>query len=158
MNPLQFRAIVSRQSLEHSKMNSMTLVRLAALVVAATWSSAAVSNEDLTQWRSLPPESKPVAVSAGSVTLSSGDWSSLVAPNDSANIDVQATVTIENPATQFDYFGSSWSVWPDPKVGDRGFEAAVLLRSKKRRIERANAGCDGLSTANTSWKVSQAND
>lgn len=86
---------------------------------------------DFTRWQSLPAKSPPVAVTPDTATLSSGEWSWLTAPVDSANVELSATVTIDGPATQFDFFGSSWSAWPDPKFGDRGFEAGVLLRGAR---------------------------
>lgn len=87
--------------------------------------------DDLTQWYPFPSKSRPAALSAQAATLQSGEWSYLVAPTNSDNVDVSATVTIESPATQFDFFRSSWSAWPDPKFEDRGFEAGFALRSSK---------------------------
>lgn len=79
------------------------------------------------------------AVGVGSTTLQSGNdpaaavggWSYLVSPHDVGDAEVSTTLTIEEPARSFGYFGSSWSVWPDPKVADQGFDAALLLRAKE---------------------------
>lgn len=87
--------------------------------------------EDLAAWRPLPADFKPTARETGSATLQATPWSYLVAPADSTDIEVATTVVIDGPATRFDYFGSSWSVWPDPKVADMGFEAALLLRGRE---------------------------
>ena len=91
---------------------------------------AARPAEDLAAWRPLPADFKPTAREPGSATLQATPWSYLVAPADSDEIEVATTVVIDGPATRFDYFGSSWSVWPDPKVADMGFEAALLLRAR----------------------------
>ena len=112
-------------------MNSVAVVRLAALTIALEWSTTSLAGEDFSKWQMLPRESKPSAVSAGSVTLQQGGgWAYLIAPSDSDHVEIAATVTIDSPATQFEFFGSSWSAWPDPKFGDQGFEAALLLRGK----------------------------
>ncbi len=93
----------------------------------------------LAQWQPSPAAFKPVVVSPETATLQSGGpaslavggWSYLMAPQDSGNVEVSATVTIDEPAREFGYFGSSWSVWPDPKVADQGFDAGLLLRAKE---------------------------
>jgi len=63
--------------------------------------------------------------------MQAGEWSYLVAPAEYANIEVTTSVTIDSPASQFDFFGSSWSAWPDPKFADRGFEAGLMLRNSE---------------------------
>ena len=46
-----------------------------------------------------------------------------------ADVSVTASLTIQQAAKSFRFFGEGWSVWPDPTYGDQGFEAAVLVRS-----------------------------
>ena len=87
----------------------------------------ASAQEDLSTWKMVPPEAKAVTLSAASATLQSAGWTYLSAPSDSTHVEVSTTVTLESPATQFGFFGSSWSVWPDAKFGDQGFEAGLLL-------------------------------
>jgi len=84
--------------------------------------------EDFTRWQPMPARSAPVSVGPQAATMQAGEWSYLVAPAVFANVEVTASVTIDSPASQFDFFGSSWSAWPDPKFADRGFEAGLLLR------------------------------
>ncbi|MFM7036337.1 MAG: hypothetical protein ACKO2L_01310, partial [Planctomycetaceae bacterium] len=50
-------------------------------------------------------------------------------PRSSSDCEFSVTFQVESAATQFEFFGSGWSAWPDPKFGDRGFEAGLLLRA-----------------------------
>lgn len=100
---------------------------VAALVLVSNWTAVA---EDFTTWRALPTEFKPVAITPANVSLQSSPWAYWTSPQDAANVDVSTMLTIDAAATQFQFFGSSWSVWPDAKFGDQGFEAALLLRAK----------------------------
>lgn len=99
-------------------------------------SVSCVAADDFTTWQPVPADWKPAEVAGRTATLQRrGNWAYLVAPAETAHAEVAATVTIDSPATQFGFFGSSWSVWPDPTVADQGFEAAVLVRG----------GADGTS-------------
>jgi len=108
-------------------MNITRWYRCFFVIVCLLQAARGLAN-DFTQWKSLPAKLRPTAVTAQATTLQSNEWRYLVAPTDSANVDVSATVTIESPATEFSFFGSSWHAWPDPKFEDRGFEAGVVLR------------------------------
>jgi len=100
-----------------------------ALLIGAVGSIAAAS-EDLTRWQPFPSDFRPTVVSADRVSMDRGHaWGYLRSPEEHTDVEVSATVTVEQAATQFDFFGSSWSAWPDPKFEDRGFEAAVMVRS-----------------------------
>jgi len=113
-------------------MNLARAMRWTVWLVAATGSWTAFAAEDFTQWQPWPADTKPAAVAASSATLQqSGSWAYLRAHEVSTDVEVATTVTIESPATQFGFFGASWSVWPDAKFGDQGFEAALLLRGKE---------------------------
>jgi hypothetical protein len=92
--------------------------------------SSATSN-DFTEWQKQPAQLSSASVTREAATLQSAEWGYLLAPAVAANVEVSATVTIETPASQFDFFGSSWSAWPDPKFGDRGFDAGLILRSSE---------------------------
>lgn len=78
-----------------------------------------------------PSQFPGVTIADGKATLASDRWAFLVTPAEHHSVRLQAEVTIEQPAKQFDFFGSSWSVWPDRTVPDGGFEAALLLRGGK---------------------------
>lgn len=76
----------------------------------------------------LPEAFKGFTVAKEKALLTSDKWSYLVAPDESSNNEVSATLTINDAAKQLGFFGSSWSAWPDASFGDGGFEAALLLR------------------------------
>jgi hypothetical protein len=76
-----------------------------------------------------PAAFKGVQFADGKATLSSDRWGFLVAPDEYADVEIETTFTIQEPAKQFRFFGESWSVWPDLTYPDQGFEAAILLRS-----------------------------
>jgi hypothetical protein len=118
--------------LEHIDMQDIAVFRCLALAVVLAGSARALAGEDLGAWQPLPKEFKPAATSETRVSLHQGNtWAYLRSPQDYSNLEVAVTVTIDSPATQFDFFGSSWSAWPDPKFEDRGFEAALLLRGSE---------------------------
>ena len=99
-------------------MLNFTVMLLASLVNA----------NDLVDWKPLPEAFKGFSVAKGKALLTSDKWSYLVAPEESSNNEVSATLTINDSAKQFGFFGSSWSAWPDASFGDGGFDAALLLR------------------------------
>jgi hypothetical protein len=111
------------------------IVRLACALVLATWCSAALAGEltpvDLAAWSPQPADWKPQAVAGDAATLSRDAWGYLVSPAEEASAELSATIRIEEPARQLQFFGSGWSAWPDPAFGDGGFEAALLLRGGK---------------------------
>ena len=61
--------------------------------------------------------------------LQGNEWSCLASTNSLSDCEFEVMLSIESAATQFNFFGSGWSAWPDPKFGDQGFEAALLLRA-----------------------------
>lgn len=70
---------------------------------------------DSTQWKAAEPNP--------------GRWAFLASADEHADVTIAATVTIQQAAKSFRFFGEGWSVWPDATFGDHGFEAAVLLRA-----------------------------
>jgi hypothetical protein len=78
-----------------------------------------------------PAELKGVTLADGKATLTHDKWGLLVAPGDHDNVEVSTTLTIQEPAKQFGFFGQHWSVWPDLTYSDGGFDAAILLRAGK---------------------------
>ncbi|HBJ37058.1 MAG TPA: hypothetical protein DDZ51_20345 [Planctomycetaceae bacterium] len=111
--------------------NNRSFVRAFAITLTlliCKWLPAA---DDFTHWQRLPLNWKPVAASPEATTLHHSTWAYLIAPDASSHVDISATVTIDSEATEFGFFGSSWSAWPDPTFGDRGFEAGLLLRSNE---------------------------
>lgn len=105
-------------------------LRFFSITLVMLWSGLLSASDDLTQWEPSPTPWKPAVVSAGKATIhNNGSWAYLVAPGEHSNAEVFATVTIDSAATQFGFFGSTWSAWPDPAFGDQGFEASLLLRA-----------------------------
>ncbi len=110
--------------------NFQTFRRCILVVAVAVWGSLLIAAEDLTTWQTSSTAWKPTTVAAANATLQNGGgWVYLVSPTKHSDADVSATVLIDSAATQFAFFGSSWSAWPDPTFGDQGFEAGLLLRA-----------------------------
>lgn len=107
-----------------------TIPLLTALLLALSCPTRAA--ESLTKWSPVPADWKGVSVTEGSAKLSGEKWSYLFSPNEQANAEVSASLTITEAAKQFRFFGESWSVWPDATFGDGGFEAALLLRARDK--------------------------
>ncbi len=105
------------------------LACLALLLVPAQ----EVRKIDLTILERLGADAKSLQVADGKATLTGDRWNYLVTPGDHADVEVEATLTIQEPATRFGFFGQSWSVWPDLTFSDQGFEAAVLVRGSAER-------------------------
>ena len=106
-----------------------SLMTIALLLLSVSCAAAG----DFTTWQPLPADWKPAAVAGQTATLQrGGNWAYLVAPGEHSHAEVSATVTIDSAATQFGFFGSSWSAWPDPAFGDQGFEASLLLRADEK--------------------------
>lgn len=78
-----------------------------------------------------PAGYQAASITNGRVTVTSDKWAGLVTPDDHEHLLWSTTAFIEEPAKQFGFFGSSWSVWPDPLYGDGGFEIGLLLRGGK---------------------------
>ncbi len=114
-------------------LNRFSFLLQFVITLVLWWCGSLVAAADLTQWQALPATWKPAAVAAEKATLQNGGgWAYLVAPDEHSNAEVSATVTIDSAATQFGFFGSSWSAWPDPTFGDQGFEASLLLRADEK--------------------------
>jgi hypothetical protein len=105
--------------------------RRTCCVLLATLLTSASLAQDLTRWQPLPTDWKGAAVADGSATLTGDKWSFLLSPDGYTAMQCEAEITIEQPAKQFGFFGSSWSVWPDRSVPDGGFEAAIVVRAGK---------------------------
>jgi hypothetical protein len=74
---------------------------------------------DSTKWNA--PENNP------------GRWAFTTSADEHADVALAATITIQQAAKSFRFFGESWSVWPDATYGDQGFEAALLVRAQPAR-------------------------
>jgi hypothetical protein len=94
--------------------------------------SGAAQNLDPAAFEKLPPELKS-EIAGGKATLSHDKWGFLLAPGEQDNVEIEATVTIQEPAKQFGFFGQHWSVWPDLTYSDGGFDAAILARGGKEK-------------------------
>ncbi|WP_439623871.1 LamG-like jellyroll fold domain-containing protein [Gemmata sp.] len=103
---------------------------IALLFLCLTAAEVPQEKVDLRGWKPVPAAAKPAAVTADKVELapSADNWAFLTAPELSADVEVAATVVVTGKAQAFNFFGESWSVWPDPTYSDRGFEAGVLVR------------------------------
>jgi len=86
---------------------------------------------DYAAFAKMPADLKGAAIADGKAVLTSDGWGFLVAPDDRANVELETSFRIVEPAKQFRFFGESWSVWPDLTYPDQGFEAAILVRSGK---------------------------
>ena len=102
--------------------------RLLIGVCPAVMASGGLCAEDLRGWRPLLSSQSVLQQEAERVVLQGSEWTWLVSPERRTDVSFEATVQVDSAATQFDFFGSGWSAWPDPQFGDRGFEAGVLLR------------------------------
>jgi len=92
----------------------------------------APQDADLSTFEKFPAELK-AEVSGGKATVSHDKWGFLLAPGEQDNVEIDATLTIQEPAKQFGFFGQHWSVWPDLTYSDGGFDAGLLLRGSKDR-------------------------
>ncbi len=113
----------------------VVLHRFLAFVTLISVSSAAIADSvtqnGVTQWQRQPEGWKGVETTDDTVTLTSDKWSYLVDSHDVSDCQLSATVVIKEPARQFGFFGDGWSAWPDPKFGDAGFDAALLLHGQR---------------------------
>jgi len=92
---------------------------------------------DFTKWSAFPPEFVGGKQDAGKLRLDSGSfrvpesnpakWVGWFTESPARDLEVQATMTVTRLASDFGWFGQSWSVWPDPAYGDNGFEAGIGL-------------------------------
>ncbi|MFO0905677.1 MAG: LamG-like jellyroll fold domain-containing protein [Pirellulales bacterium] len=112
----------------NSWMANRILTWILAWILSWGLFASGVGAADLARWTAAPEKSPPPQVHAGQAIFESGDWSYLTSPDEWGDVEVTATTTIEKPATQFDFFGSSWSAWPNAKFEDRGFEGAIVVR------------------------------
>jgi hypothetical protein len=85
--------------------------------------------DDFSGWKPFQQPAAKVESVNGGVVLQGSEWSCLAAAEPLSDCEFEVTLSVESVATQFDFFGSGWSAWPDPKFGDRGFEAGLLLRA-----------------------------
>lgn len=102
-----------------------TIAALALLLLGTTQDNPFAAYE---KW---PAGLKGADISGGKAALTGERWNLLVAPGDHENVEIGTTVTIQEPAARFAFFGQSWSVWPDLTYSDQGFEAAILFRAGK---------------------------
>lgn len=91
-------------------------------------SGACLSAADLTTWTK-PSEPGITATKTEASFASQPSWLFLQSPDTHTHLALSATLTIDQSAKHFSFFGSSWSVWPDATFGDQGYEAGLLLRA-----------------------------
>mgnify|MGYP003337890379 FL=1 len=84
--------------------NCMKLIlTLTALLIVSLTETRAV--ESLTKWSPVPVDWKGASVTEGSAKLTGEKWSYLFSPNEQANAEVSASLTITEAAKQFRFFG-----------------------------------------------------
>jgi len=98
---------------------------------------APAAEADFAKWAVVPAEFTGGQAEAGKLTLTSGSfrtaqaqpgqWVGWFTASPARDLEIQATVTVTRLASDFGWFGQSWSVWPDPTYGDGGFEAGIGL-------------------------------
>ena len=86
---------------------------------------------DFSTLERFPADLKGVELSGGKAAMTGDKWGFLLAHGEQDNFQVEATLSIQEQAKKFGFFGQSWSVWPDLTYSDQGFEAAILLRGGK---------------------------
>lgn len=130
--------------------------RLLIGVCPAVMGSGCVWAEDLRGWRPLLSSQSVLQQEAERVVLQGSEWTWLVSPERRTDVSFEATVQVDSAATQFDFFGSGWSAWPDPQFGDRGLRRGcccaerrmlpVVIECSCRRSIRSVHWC-GIRTA-----------
>ena len=119
------------------------------LFVTATLHAAGIDPASL---KRQPSDFTGVTISGAQATLQKSDkWSFLVTENDVADVNVSLSFTIQQPATQFGFFGRDWSVWPDLTYSDGGFDAALLLRAGESGGYRVQVSHKYQSLALVKW-------
>jgi hypothetical protein len=98
------------------------------LWLAFQWVPAVLQAEDIGSWRPLVESSGQVERESDRVLLQGSGWTCLASPGLFEDFEFDVMLSVESVASQFEFFGAGWSAWPDPKFGDRGFEAGLLLR------------------------------
>lgn len=117
----------------HLLLGRAVLVRpivIALSVFGVTALAARAADTDLARWTASPPEFSGAKVEGGTVQLQSGvfrtpesrpwKWVGWFHNPMARDVAVKTQLTIPRPASDFHWFGQSWSVWPDPTYGDGG--------------------------------------
>lgn len=113
------------------------LLRWMLVFVTMVTTGSVVRADDVSSWERQPADWKGVTASDNAVTLTGEKWSYLIEPHEATDCELSATVAIKDPARQFGFFGDGWSAWPDPKFGDGGFEASLLLHGQRAATQSA---------------------
>lgn len=107
-------------------MPRLNVLSLFALLVGGA--SLAAAEVDLSTWQPQPVDATKTQVTGGVASIEHEKWGYLVSPADHADVEISAVVTIGAETKRKQFFGQSWSVWPDATLPDGGFEAGLLLR------------------------------
>ena len=117
-------------------MNARFLLFSVALIVHSV-SHVRADSIDLAKWQAFPNDGKKIVIADTKATIAGEKWQSLRSPDEYANAELTAKVTILEPSKQQSFFGQSWSAWTDRAFDDGGFDAALLLRAGKDSGYRA---------------------
>src|SRR5262245_24566281 len=93
-----------------------TIILLTLLLLAKVHPSAPAQQKpspDLTTFQRRDADFRSAKVTPGLALLESEKWAFLQTKQEYEHLDLAATFTIQEPARQFQFFGESWSVWPD---------------------------------------------
>lgn len=100
-----------------------------ALIVLLVASLARGETTDLSALERNKGDFPAARVERNRAEITSAPWAFLRTANRHENVRVTLAATVREPAKLFAFFGSSWSVWPDPAFADQGYEVGVLLRA-----------------------------
>ncbi|MEY3176747.1 MAG: Concanavalin A-like lectin/glucanase superfamily [Planctomycetota bacterium] len=103
-------------------------MRIGVLLAVSCVGCGLLRAEDFGGWQPLAGGVAAVSRDSGRLVLQGSEWSYMASAEAYGDCEFAVTLSVDAAASQFDFFGSGWSAWPDPKFGDRGFEAGLLLR------------------------------
>lgn len=117
-----------------SRLLALPLALVALPVLSAEPRVERFADPSLPGWTRVPAEFAGLKAEAGKLTLQGTGlpdrtrWGGIVGGQALGDCDVSLSVTVRDPTGRADFFGESWSVWPDLTFADGGYDFAVWLR------------------------------